>query len=252
MEFIISLASKTIKAFTNYKDAAEFCNGYLLDNNEKKDCDITIRILPEDILLENNLIHLGTHDNVRVHYSPEHLETLHLFRRICDIMPEYNCFMLHGAVVALDGKGYMFTAPSGIGKTTRIKLWMNEYPESVIVNGDKPLIQVSDERAFAWGTPLCGKEGWNTNMKVPLKEIFLLERAGDNETDTVKKMNFADAFIPLLKQAYQPKDRIAFQKTLHLLKALEGKVEIYRFRSHPTREAIRMAYEATGSDETGK
>ena len=51
---------------------------------------------------------------------------------------------MHGAVVAIDNKAYMFTANSGVGKTTRAKLWLNEYPDSIIVNGDKPLIKITE------------------------------------------------------------------------------------------------------------
>lgn len=32
-----------------------------------------------------------------------------LLRKISTQLPEYNCFLMHGAVVAVDGSGYMFT-----------------------------------------------------------------------------------------------------------------------------------------------
>ena len=88
---------------------------------------------------------------------------------------------MHGVIVATAGQGYMITAPSGVGKTTRGRLWCEHIPGSEIVNGDKPLIQLKDEGTFACGTPWCGKERINSNKIVPLRAILLLDRIGPAE-----------------------------------------------------------------------
>lgn len=51
-------------------------------------------------------------------YSCEYLERLALMRKIADHLPEHNCFLMHGAVISVQGDGYLFTAPSGTGKST--------------------------------------------------------------------------------------------------------------------------------------
>ena len=155
---------------------------------------------------------------------------------------DYKTFLMHGAVVAKDGFSYMFSGPCGIGKSTRVKLWIDEYPDSIIINGDKPLIKVTNNEIIACGTPWCGKEGWNTNIMLPLKAIFFLERAGKNEEDSIEEIGFNKAFPLLLQQTYRPNNRDAMKKTIQLLKALEGKVKCYRFRSHPTTESVSLAY----------
>ena len=180
-------------------------------------------------------------EKVAVTYDFGFLEPFVALQKLADAIHHFQAFLMHGSVVALDGQAYMFTAPSGVGKTTRTRLWMQEYPCSVIVNGDKPIIKITDEEVLACGTPWAGKEGWNTNIMVPLRAIFLLERA---EEDSIEEITLGQAFPALLQQIYRPADASAMRMTIKFLQALEGKVKFYRFHSTPTREAVRLAYEA--------
>lgn len=170
-------------------------------------------------------------------------ESLFVLRKISEKMLSFNIFLMHGAVVAFDNNAYMFTAPSGVGKTTRIKLWCDLFPESIVVNGDKPLIKIDKTQAIACGTPWCGKEGWNTNTMVSLRAIFLLERVEDGEEDSIEEVPFKKAFPRLLSQVYCPKDPELMKKTIFLLKSLDGKVKFYSFHSSPTRRSVQLAYE---------
>lgn len=173
----------------------------------------------------------------------EYSEPIVVFRKIAENMVRYNTLLMHGAVVATDKCCYMITAASGIGKTTRARLWLEEYPGSYIVNGDKPLIKVTETELIACGTPWCGKEGWNTNTMVPLRAIFFLERADEGEKTTIEEISASKAFPMLLQQTNRPSELEGERKTIQLLKQFEGKVRFYKFRSTPTREAIRLAYE---------
>ena len=171
------------------------------------------------------------------------IESTIIQQRIADKMPFFDSILMHGSVVSLDNQAYMFSASSGVGKTTRTKLFLDNYADAIVVNGDKPIIKITDTQAIACGTPWCGKEGWNTNTMVPLKAIFLLERAEKEEENSIKELSLGKAFPFLLQQTYHPDDPAAMKKTLQLLKALDGKVKIYKFRSTPTKESVRLAYE---------
>ncbi len=56
-------------------------------------------------------------------FSDGYLETLAVYRRIAEKMPEYRTLLFHGSCVAVDGAGYLFTAKSGTGKSTHTRLW---------------------------------------------------------------------------------------------------------------------------------
>lgn len=171
------------------------------------------------------------------------IESLIVQRKIAEGMIPFNTFLMHGSVVANGNQAYMFTAPSGTGKTTRIRLWKELYPDSVIVNGDKPLIKIEENEVIACGTPWAGKEGWNTNTMVPLRAVFLLERAAEKEKTSIKELSLGEVFPFVLQQVYRPMDSDLMRKTILLLKAMAGRVKFYQFRSARTHEAVKLAFE---------
>ncbi len=178
-------------------------------------------------------------------FNREKHEFYAIHRKIANVLPHYSAFLMHGAAIAKDGYSYLFTAPSGVGKTTRVNLWKEEYPDSIILNGDKPIIKVTESEVLACGSPWCGKEGINANIMVPLRAIFLLERSNE---DSIEEIGFGEALAFLLKQTYMPPQAEALHDTFLLLKALANRVKIYRFYSTPTRNAIRLAYKVTQNE----
>jgi hypothetical protein len=65
----------------------------------------------------------------------------------------FNCFLMHGAVVVVDGSIYMFTAPSGTGKSTHVALWKKYFKNVEIINGDKPFSRVDESSVWVYGIP---------------------------------------------------------------------------------------------------
>ena len=151
-----------------------------------------------------------------------------------------NYLLIHGAAVATDGEAVLITARSGVGKTTRANLWTEEIPGSFILNGDKPLIRITEKEAVVYGTPWCGKEGKSRNTEARLRAVLLLERCGK---DSVEEISLGKAFPELLVQTRTDRDEGADRTRIRLLQELQGKARFYRFRSTPTRAAVRLAYE---------
>ena len=186
---------------------------------------------------------------VAVSLSGADAESQIILTKIADAMPAFDTILMHGAVVELDGWAYMFTAPSGVGKTTRLMRWLEEFPDSRIINGDKPFIRIEDGRAVAYGSPWAGKERLNSNTQAPLRAIYLLERAADGEADSIWPLSANEAFAPLLKQTHRPSEPGALYATLCILGTLTGMVSLYRLRTSPTRAGVRLAYETANNDD---
>ena len=92
-------------------------------------------------------------------YSRGYCESLCLYRKICCRLARYDAFLMHSAVIAVDGRAYVFTAPSGTGKTTHIRLWLELFGNRAqVINGDKPVFRFMDDVLYACGTPWRGKE----------------------------------------------------------------------------------------------
>ena len=70
--------------------------------------------------------------------SPAYLEFLCIHDSLAAQLPAHHRFLMHGAAIAFDGAAYLFTAPSGTGKTTHVRLWRQYLGSRVtVVNGDK-------------------------------------------------------------------------------------------------------------------
>jgi hypothetical protein len=152
---------------------------------------------------------------------------------------------MHGAVVAVGNKAWLFTAPSGTGKTTHINLWLNNIPGSYVVNGDKPLIHIGDE-CTVYGTPWAGKEGMNRNVGVKLCGIVILNRGLENQ---IKKVPMTQILPVLIQQSYRPKEKTELEKTLSLLGRLGKKIPMYQLYCNMDPEAAFVAYNVLNGAE---
>ncbi len=169
-------------------------------------------------------------------------ETLAVQRKICAEILARDGFMMHGVAVEYEGKGYIFTAKSGTGKTTHVLLWKKLFGDDKvrIINGDKPFLRFIDDKIYAYGTPWCGKEQYNINDKMELGAICFVERGEKNSiaplTDEIEKMQ---RIIPQIMVA----DSTNLAKQLELLDMLFDKIKIYKLFCNMDTEAAKVAYE---------
>ena len=179
----------------------------------------------------------------------ERQEFVTLLRMLSETLIDYDTFLMHGAVIAADGKAYLFTAPSGTGKTTHIRQWLERLPGAFVVNGDKPFIKTSGDGTppLACGSPWGGKENLYTDAMVPLKAVILMERAEDNH---MERVSFAEAFPTLLQQVYRPEDKGKMRKTLQLMQRLNPAVSFWRFRCNNFKpDCFDTAYSALTGEQ---
>lgn len=113
-------------------------------------------------------------------------------RQLCRSMAEYDAYLFHSAVITYGGKCIAFSGKRGTGKSTHIGLWKEKFGKDVtVINGDKPLLALRDGKLIAYGTPWCGKEGWQSNTAAPLDAVVFLEQAVTNTITPIDKQVFA-------------------------------------------------------------
>ena len=157
-------------------------------------------------------------------------------------MPDYQTVLFHGSCVSVDGEAYLFTAKSGTGKSTHTALWRELLGDkAVMVNDDKPLIQIRDGRATVFGTPWDGKHHLSQNISVPLKAICIIQRSLKN---SIEQITVPMAYPMLLQQVYRPLDGLALQKTLNLVDELARFVSLWRLSCNMELSAAEIAYQA--------
>ncbi|MCC8356877.1 MAG: hypothetical protein LJU34_03345 [Oscillospiraceae bacterium] len=180
-------------------------------------------------------------DRLEGRFGPDACEANCLYRKAALGMLADDGFLLHAAAVAVDGWGYVFTAPSGTGKSTHAGFWLREFgPRAVMINGDKPILRRVDGRFYVCGTPWRGKERLGTAEGVPLRAVCLLERGAENavapaDTDAVLDKIF--------RQVLLPDEPEAIVRQLDLLDALLRAVPAYALRCNLSPDAARAAYD---------
>ncbi len=236
MEFTVCLAGINIAISSLFDEIYDFCHDYLTDGP----ADMSVSVTTEDIKYEKivNEREAQIEGLPVADYPDSYLETLAVYRKIVTKMLDFDTFLMHGAVIAVGDKAWLFTAPSGTGKTTHINLWLNNIPGSYVVNGDKPLIHIGDE-CTVYGTPWAGKEGMNRNTGVKLCGIIVLNRGAENH---IEKVPMTQILPVLIQQSYRPKERVELEKTLSLLSLMGKKISMYQLYCNMNPDAALTAY----------
>ena len=231
MKFIVGLADKYIEINSVYDALRNFFKDYLVTDVTP---DFSVSLNQEDTSAEQEV----TSEN---QFSPTYLETLALLRKLAEILPSHNRILMHGASISYNEHAYLFTAPSGTGKSTHIRLWKKYLGDDVkIVNGDKPFISLEDEPVI-YGSPWAGKENWHRNCKMPLKGICFVQRG---TTNSIRRIEASDCLSLLFKQVYLPADTLAAGLTLELVDMLIKKVPLYVLTCDMSEDAVRCSFEA--------
>jgi len=233
----IKLADKVFKITNRYPDTYQLSADYLTEEPENFDLETTDR----DLLYELSQAkkELPAKELSASYFENGTLEATATYRKIADLLLDYNTAVFHGAVVAVGKQAYLFAANSGTGKTTHTDLWLKQFENAYIVNGDKPLLKITESGVTVYGSPWAGKEGYQTNIAVPLSAICLLERDTCNH---IKEISFQDAISFLLQQIYRPADKSQLQKVFSFLSQLDGKVKIYKLGCNTQPEAAIISY----------
>lgn len=237
MEFTIKIAEVNIKISSIYDEIYTLCKDYISDES----ADFFVAVSKSDIDFEREKSKREEEYEGRPHieYTDSYLETLAVYRKIAVKLLDFGAFLMHGAVVGLHGKAYMFTAPSGVGKTTHTNFWLETFPDAFIINGDKPLLKYKDGIVYVYGSPWSGKEGKNRNTALPLYAICALAHGREN---TVTPLNFNQIYPLLIEQTYRPADKVYIEKTMGYIRDLGKKVKFFLLYCNLDKSAANIAF----------
>lgn len=159
----------------------------------------------------------------------------------------FEGFYLHSSAVELKGNAYLFSGPCGMGKSTHTRLWQQTFGSAAqVFNDDKPALRRIDGEWFAYGTPWCGKDGININMKVPLAGICFLKQAQENK---IRRLSEQEAIQKILSQTFHKFKGIEnLDRVLALIEKLVQEIPVYELENKPEPAAARLSYETMRRD----
>ena len=202
------------------------CEEYLTD--EFVDADIIIR---DDLYRPDRFVF---QDENRIAYIESGVQ-------FCSQLLKFNGLYLHSSAIEWEGKAYLFSGPSGMGKSTHTRLWQSVYPNARVFNDDKPALRRLDDRWFAYGTPWCGKDGININMKVPLGGICFLRRG---ESNSIRRLSPLEASVRIISQTtrlFKTEERLDL--LLSHVDKLVREIPVYELYCTPTVDAALLSSE---------
>lgn len=170
--------------------------------------------------------------------SEEEREYICCSAAFCRNIVPYGRFFLHASAVVHEGEAYLFAAPSGTGKSTHTALWRERFPDSYILNDDKPVIWTEKEQVTAWGTPFAGKSNLQVNRGVPLKGICFLQQGSENR---IRRMEEDKALALMLNHTWRPGKREEMNLLLDMIEQVVAQVAIYEMYCTKDREAVELS-----------
>lgn len=180
--------------------------------------------------------HLGTFENA------EYMGTGALFARE---LLKYGGVYLHASAVVLDGNAYLFSANSGVGKSTHAAKWRRLFGATCL-NDDKPVLRKVDGRWFAYGTPWSGKHDLSSPEGAPLKAIAFVKRGEEN---SIKPMETKEAIGYFMSQSlWRLENSESVDVQLALLENILQNIPIWELICRDDDEAAYVAHNAMVKD----
>lgn len=222
-----------------YEEVQKMCGNYISTDEP----EFVITTNEEDIRLESEMSdHNRQFEGLPPYtFADSYLETLAVYRKLVERLADDDIILFHGSAIAVEGQCYLFTAKSGTGKSTHVRLWRKMLGDrAVMVNDDKPLIRLKDGMAVVYGTPWDGKHHLSTNISMPLKSIAVLKRG---EKNSIVPLGIKESLPMLIQQTYRPDNPQAVMKVLQLVGKLAQSVNLFELHCNMEDEAAHVAYE---------
>ena len=208
-----------------YETVQKMC----MDYSSEEEAEFEINITQKDIDFEKSDEEI---------YPEDYLETLAVYRAFAEKVIDKSIVLFHGSAICVDNEAFIFMAKSGTGKSTHTALWKKEFKESVMINDDKPMVEITEKGATVYGTPWNGKHNIGNNISCPLKAICFIERDKEN---SIEEITFKKAYAKILAHIYQSKNEQNLKKILKLIDKIKS-CRFYILKCNQEPEAAHIAY----------
>ena len=153
----------------------------------------------------------------------------------------HNGIVIHSSAIDWEGKGIIFSAPSGTGKSTQAKLWQEFMGDRVrVLNDDTPAVCLKNGDPYIFGTPWCGSSFIHCNASAPLRAIIMLEQAQEN---SISKLSKEEVILRLMPRVLLPYfDQTLMSKAVDIFEKIVATVPVYLLKGKPDRESVEMVY----------
>jgi hypothetical protein len=148
----------------------------------------------------------------------------------------HHGLIIHAAGGSVFGKGMVFSAPSGTGKSTLSNLLLQS-PENLLFSEERLIVRSVENRWKVWGTPWHGEGHIARNEFAPLSALVFLRQSAKTE---ITRLSPADGLHRLLQTVSIPwYSKQWTEKGLALCERLIGDIPMFELTFRPDRSAVQ-------------
>jgi len=154
-------------------------------------------------------------------------------------------FLLHSSFIRWQGRGILFSAPCGTGKSTQADLW-EKYLGSETLNGDRAAIRCVDGCWKAFGMPFAGTSRIYRKEQAPLAAIVTLAQGPENVIRRLRPMEAVGKLLP--ECSCRRWDAGFMDELLDLLLQLVQQAPVYLLECRPDEGAVQLLFRTMEKD----
>lgn len=198
-----------------------------------------------DVLREKDPFSLAEYDwakkNIRISYVDKGRSVMteidNCFFQIAweKLMCQENRVILHAACIETEYGGVLFTGPSGIGKSTQARLWI-QMRNARMINGDRTILHDEKSGWKGYGSPYAGSSKCYVDEYCTIKAIVCLRQS---ERSKIRIINGGEAFQKIYSEMTANSwDRSFVEKVCDLTCKLIRDIPVFELSCTPDENAI--------------
>lgn len=167
----------------------------LVDLYGEADGGMWVEIAPLSTMTPTGFIRISsdrTRGKIRIEGAPKFcidnaLMLMYAFRTV-----SLGTLEMHSSVIVHGGNACMFLGHSGAGKSTHSRMWIENIPDSRLLNDDNPILRILDDgEVRVYGSPWSGKTPCYRNESAPVRATVHIVQAPHN---SIRKLRTMEAF----------------------------------------------------------
>lgn len=169
------IADVVVEMNLDFKETAHWYEPYIYNGEEEAEFSLVANPKRMDYLVENG-----------VDITPPIAENIVLCTDFNRMLLKYYGSYLHSSALLFEGKVYLFSANSGVGKSTHTRKWLKRFGDrACIINDDKPSFRFIDGKCIVYGTPFAGGTDVQKNLSGELGALVFIERGEENSLEKI-------------------------------------------------------------------
>lgn len=154
---------------------------------------------------------------------------------------KYYGSYIHSSALKYNDKVYLFSGPSGEGKSTHTRKWCRLFPDKTrVINDDKPSFRIIDGKCIVYGTPFAGGTDIQLNDSAELGAIVFIERSQENR---LVRLDNRQAITEIMKQTPKRYSSRAQSRLLSMYSDIITAYPVYKLYCENNDGAVEAAFE---------